>query len=765
MHIVQLLPELNQGGVERGTVELSGELVKRGHQSTVISAGGKLAEQIEKDGGRHITLDVCSKNPLTFFQRAQRLETELLKLNPEILHVHSRIPAWLCHFANKTLRIPLVTTVHGFNHVSWYSRIMTQGDAVICVSHPLKKHIQQHYDLAGRNPRVIPCGVNLSTFDPAMIDHAWISQFKSQQGLTGKYIVTHAGRITPLKDHETFIRGICACRNDIPNIRGLIVGDAARNKQALYRQLRRLVRELGADDLIVFAGSQNQMPEVYALSDVLVSSSKKPESFGLTLVESLAMNTPIIASRHGGVLDIIEEGKNGLLFTPKDPNELASRIIAMRDRPMSNLRESIVEKFSLDKTATETIAVYETLLNKLHVVQVLPELNQGGVERGTVELSRELVKRGHISTVISAGGSQAEQIVKDGGQHITLDVCSKNPFTAPLRILRLRKTLRRLAQGSGVGGRKVENRGHPLTTSDQQPATEHHAPRRLVLHARSRVPAWLCWFANKSLKIPFVTTVHGFNSVSKYSEIMTKGNRVIYGSAAIKEYILKHYPVDESKLRYVPRGIDTEHFDPSKADRTFMEAFKKQHGLEGKTIISIVGRITEWKGQDTFIRALAEVQKTRPDVVGVVAGGVWHDKQDFFQGLEKLAADLGANIRFVGSQTQVREIYALSDLVVSAASTKAETFGRTAAEALAMNTPVVASAHGGSLDILIDGENGLLFEPGNDRDLTEKIQTALSFDFSNPSGSLRINLRKHIEENFSLDRMTENELAVYSELV
>jgi glycosyltransferase involved in cell wall biosynthesis len=246
---------------------------------------------------------------------------------------------------------------------------------------------------------------------------------------------------------------------------------------------------------------------------------------------------------------------------------------------------------------------------------------------------------------------------------------------------------------------------------------------------------------------------------------MTRGERVIYGSSAIKEYVLKNYSVDERKLRYVPRGIDTELFNPSVVDNAFIEDFKLQHGLEGKTVISIVGRITEWKGHDTFIRALAAVQKTRPDVVGVVAGGVWHDKQDFFQGLEKLAADLGANIRFVGSQTQVREIYALSDLVVSAASTKAETFGRTAAEALAMNTPVVASAHGGSLDILIDGQNGLLFEPGNARDLTEKIQTALSFDFSNPSGSLRINLRKHIEENFSLDRMTENELAVYSELV
>ena len=413
----------------------------------------------------------------------------------------------------------------------------------------------------------------------------------------------------------------------------------------------------------------------------------------------------------------------------------------------------------------------------MHIIQILPELNQGGVERGTVELSRELVQRGHQSTVISAGGTLAGQIDNDGGQHITLDVCSKNPFTAPIRILKLRRILHALSsntkrsgvrdQESGLGSQEpgVSAPQQP-TTSNQQPfsqpshspATNNQQPATspLILHARSRVPAWLCHFANKKLRIPFITTVHGFNSVSKYSEIMLRGDRVIYGSSAIKDYILKNYSIDESKLRYVPRGIDMIHFDPETVDNDFIRDFKQRYGLEGKTVITIVGRITEWKGHDTFIRALAEVQKTHPEVVGVVAGGIWHGKKDFFQGLEKLAKELGANICFTGSQTQVRDVYALSDLVVSAASTKAETFGRTAAEALAMNRPVIASAHGGSLDILIDGENGFFFPPKDHKALAEKIFQSLEFDFSN--------LRKHIEKNFSLDRMTEDELAVYQEV-
>ena len=389
----------------------------------------------------------------------------------------------------------------------------------------------------------------------------------------------------------------------------------------------------------------------------------------------------------------------------------------------------------------------------MHIVQILPELNQGGVERGTVELSRELAKRGHQSTVISAGGSQAAQIENDGGRHITFDVCSKNPLSFPFRVLALRRILRDLMRESKVENKKSKAKEQPQASTLSSTSN----PFPLILHARSRVPAWLCRFANKNLNLPFVTTVHGFNSVSKYSEVMMSGDRVIYGSSAIKEYVLQNYSVDESKLRYVPRGIDTEYFDPKMVDRSFMDTFKQQYGLEGKTVLTMVGRITEWKGHDTFIRALAEVQKKHPDIVGVVAGGIWHGKEEFFQGLEKLAEDLGANICFTGSQTQVREIYALSDLVVSAASTKAETFGRTAAEALAMNTPVVASAHGGSLDILIDGENGLLFEPGNETELAAKIEQALTFNFSN--------LRKHIKEHFSLNRMTEDELTIYRELM
>lgn len=361
----------------------------------------------------------------------------------------------------------------------------------------------------------------------------------------------------------------------------------------------------------------------------------------------------------------------------------------------------------------------------MKIVQLLPELNEGGVERGTVELSRELVKLGHESIVISAGGKLEEQVKKEGGIHITFDVCSKNPFTAPFRMIRLRKIL-----------------------SELKPD---------IFHARSRVPAWLTYLANKKLHIPFVTTVHGFNSVSPYSAIMAKGDRVICVSGAIKAYIQEHYHTEEKKITVIPRGIDLEKFNPQNLDQTFIEDFKKAYHLKERRIITTVGRITQLKDHQTFIRAIALLKKDDPSIVGLIVGGIREDKQEYFHSLEALIKELGLekNIIFTGSQSRVAEIYALSDVIVSS-SKKPESFGRSVAEALALNTPVVATNHGGVLDIIVEDNNGFFYPVGNADELANKIDIC---------GSLNFDGYAYISEQFSLKKMVQSTLSVYRELI
>jgi len=361
MRIVQLLPELHEGGVERGTMELSRELVKLGHESIVISAGGKLTKQIEADGGEHITLDICSKNPLTVPFRMFRLRKLLKELNPDILHARSRVPAWLTYWANKKLQLPFVTTVHGFNSVSSYSAVMTKGDRVICVSGAIKSYIQKYYHTDENKITVIPRGIDLEKFNPESIDHDFMNAFIKEHQLNDKMIVTSMGRITQLKDLETFINAIAIAKDTIPNIVGLIVGGVREDKQTYFASLKALAEELKIDKQIIFTGSQSKVAEIYALSDVVVSSSKKPESFGRSVAEAIAMNTPVVATGHGGVLDIIKEGENGYFYTVGSSQELAQKIEDI-ERLQFDGYTYIANYFSLNNMVKKTINIYEGLL-------------------------------------------------------------------------------------------------------------------------------------------------------------------------------------------------------------------------------------------------------------------------------------------------------------------------------------------------------------------------------------------------------------------
>ena len=169
MRILQLLPELNEGGVERGVVELNREFVKKEIESFVISKGGKLENQINLDGGTFIKFDVCSKNIFTAFRRVNALKKILKEIKPDIIHVRSRVPAWLVYFANKSLKIKVVSTVHGFNSVGFYSSIMQKADAVICVSNSIKEYIQKHYQTNESKITVIPRGIDLELFNPKIL--------------------------------------------------------------------------------------------------------------------------------------------------------------------------------------------------------------------------------------------------------------------------------------------------------------------------------------------------------------------------------------------------------------------------------------------------------------------------------------------------------------------------------------------------------------------------------------------------------------------
>ena len=364
-HIVQILPALNEGGVERGTVEMSRELVKRGHRSTVISAGGRLAETLTLQGGEHIRLDVKSKNLLTVPSRVSRLADILRDLKPDIVHYRSRVPGWLFTFANRKLHLPFVSTVHGFNSVSPYSRIMTEGMRVICPSTSVIEYIRKHYDTPLEKIRLIHRGIDHEQFDPAKLDATFIRNFRKQFIPGNHFVVLGVGRITPVKGCNALIRATALARKDVPNIRTLIVGSAEAGRTSCLADLQKLVAELGLQDTVIFTGGVRSIAEVYACGNVLVSSNTiKPEAFGRSMAEALAMNCPVIATAQGGALDIVRDGIDGWLPPPGDIEALARCIVqASQTPPSKNLRDDALARFSLRQMVDKTEAVYREVLN------------------------------------------------------------------------------------------------------------------------------------------------------------------------------------------------------------------------------------------------------------------------------------------------------------------------------------------------------------------------------------------------------------------
>ncbi|MDX9815023.1 MAG: glycosyltransferase family 4 protein [Sulfurimonadaceae bacterium] len=360
MRVVQLLPELNEGGVERGVVELNREFVKKGITSFVISLGGKLENQINLDGGTFIKFDVCSKNIFTVISRVNGLKKILKEIKPDIIHVRSRVPAWLVYFANKSLKIKVVSTVHGFNSVGFYSSIMQKADAVICVSNSIKEYIQKHYQTNESKVTVIPRGIDLELFNPKNIDESFMENFKKEFNLNDKFIVSSVGRVTQLKDYETFIKAIMLVKKEIPNIMGLIVGGVRSDKEDYLNSLKNLIKELNLEENIIFTGSQSKIEQIYALSDVIISSSKKPESFGRAVAEAICMNKPVIATNHGGVKDIIIENVNGFFFDVGDDKSLANNILKSRNLSFDGYNY-ISNNFSLENMVDKTLEVYKKL--------------------------------------------------------------------------------------------------------------------------------------------------------------------------------------------------------------------------------------------------------------------------------------------------------------------------------------------------------------------------------------------------------------------
>lgn len=362
----------------------------------------------------------------------------------------------------------------------------------------------------------------------------------------------------------------------------------------------------------------------------------------------------------------------------------------------------------------------------MKVVQVLPALELGGVERGTLEIARGLVAAGHESVVVSAGGRLVEQLEREGSRHVSWALGKKSLLTF-LQVPRFRRWL-----------------------AEEKPD---------IVHVRSRMPAWVVWLAWRKMdpqtRPRFITTLHGMHSVNRYSAIMGKGERVIAVSETAKRYLLDNYPeVDPARVTVIHRGIDPDEFPRGyQPDAAWQQRFFSDYPqASGKRLICFPGRITRWKGHLDLVKVVAELSKQRQDFHVLIVGSDPKDKFIHEVKAAITAAGLDEYFSFLGTRSDMKELYAISDVMLSLTSTTAEAFGRTVVECLSIGTPVVGYAYGAVAETL-----GAMYPEGMVQ--VNDIQGAAESILSLVGRKL-----SDVEQIFTLSRMIEQTIRVYQEV-
>lgn len=371
--VMQLLPSLESGGVERSTLEIADALVREGHRAMVVSAGGRLLPQLLASGAEHVLLDVGRKSLLTWRHVAPL--RELMRREPvDIVHARSRLPAWVAvmalHGLPAAARPRLVTTVHGLNSPSRYSAVMTRGERVICVSDTVRRYVLQHYP---RTPpgklRVVPRGIEVADFpaapSPDRQARAWAAQQHPALDGDGPLLLL-PGRGTRLKGHADAVALLASVRGTGLDARLWLPGSRQSGREAYVAELEQLAGTLGVAGALAFTAPISAIARAYAASDLVLQLSRKPEAFGRTVVEALSVGRGVLGWDHGGVGELLRELQPAGAVQPFDAAELSSTAIAMlaRSSSASTPEVPLSIPYTLQAMQRATLSVYAELADE-----------------------------------------------------------------------------------------------------------------------------------------------------------------------------------------------------------------------------------------------------------------------------------------------------------------------------------------------------------------------------------------------------------------
>ncbi len=376
--VLQVLPSLQAGGVERGTMEIARAVVEAGGTALVASAGGRLVPQLERLGAVHLPLGLMTRDPLSIWLNGVRLARLIRRHRVDLVHARSRAPAWSARWAARRTGTPFVTTWHGvysenlpFKRV--YNAVMASGDRVIAISRFVAERIAARYAVGPDRLRTIPRGADTAAFDPDAVRGDRIHALARQWQLPDAPVIMLPGRVSAWKGHALLLDALALLRNEAPALDWVcvLVGPSRDGRRSFGSTLVQQAERLELRSRLRFAGHCTDMPAALALAELVVVPSLKPEPFGRAVVEAQAMRRPVLAASHGAALETVEHGVSGYAFPPGDAAALAAllrHVLALppaeRARIGEQARARVLSHYTVQAMQQATLDVYEELLRR-----------------------------------------------------------------------------------------------------------------------------------------------------------------------------------------------------------------------------------------------------------------------------------------------------------------------------------------------------------------------------------------------------------------
>ena len=448
--ILQLVPALKGGGVETGTVDLARGLIARGHRAVVISSGGPLVRELEEMGAIQYTLPVHRKNPWVMLGQVGRIAEVVESHGVDVIHARSRVPAVIGYLAWRQVarkisfrlggrqRLPcFITTAHGYYADHPVSRVMGWGRLVIANSESIARHMMDDFGVPAEKIRFIPRGVDLERYP-------W--REPRREAPKAEWQVAAIGRITPIKGLRELVRAFAVVVKQFPRAKLFIIGGAEPKHLGHLAELKSWVSRLGLEERVEFTGHQADVPALLQRLDLVVLPSTGKEAFGRVLIESGAAGVPVIASRIGGIPEVIMDRKTGLLVPPGDPMALAQGILALlKDRKLvvelsRENRRRVETLYPMSRLISQTLEVYREASERLRIL-VMKLSATGDVVLITPSLRalRERFPQAHITVLV---GRDHSELLNRCPYIDDLVVFDRRRDGTPAGLLRIGKRLR-----------------------------------------------------------------------------------------------------------------------------------------------------------------------------------------------------------------------------------------------------------------------------------------------------------------------------------